>query len=180
MTQIALKPLQNSKPKKALPIEKLTNAAWQFAYAALWQEQHFYPKEVERVKLEITNYFLSGTDQQTAFITFCERIILANRYLAGEKSRYLPHPSIWFNKHFQFGFPETLQSYNKLQQKRAESPDYCESVYILADSYWQYTNKPYGKAFLKCRKKLLHLKEYGLIQLFYNAIIYSQLLNPCN
>jgi len=179
MAQIALTPPQNGKAK-SLPIEKLANAAWQFAYAALWQEQHFYPKEEERVKQEITNYFHSSPDHQKAFVTFCERIILANRYLAGEQSRYLPHPSIWFNKHFQYGFPETLSQHSKLQQKREETPDYCEGISLLANSYWLYTNKPYGKAFIKCRKKLLHLKEYGLIQLFYNAIIYSQLLNPNN
>ncbi len=178
MAQIALNPAQSRKSKKTPPIETLTNAAWQFAYAALWQEEHFYPKEVERVKQEISTYFLSSTDLQKAFIAFCERIILANQYFVDETPKYLPHPSIWFNKHFQYGFPETLSWYNKLQQKRAEIPDYREYIYILAKSYWQYTNKPYGKAFIKCRKKLLQLKEYGLIRLFYTSIIYSQLLNP--
>lgn len=180
MTQIALKPEQKNKTKKTPPVEILTNAAWQFAYAALWQEQHFYPKEIDRVKQEIAEYFLLSTDLQKAFIALCERVILTNRYLAFEKSRYLPHPSIWFNKNFQFGFAGTLSWYHKLQNKRQDIPNYHEGIQTLAQSYWQYTCKPSNKIFITCRKKLLQLKEYGLIHIFYYSIIYSQILNPIN
>ena len=180
MTQIAITPGQKSKSRKVLPIEKLTNAAWQFAYAALWQEQVFYPKEVDRVKAEINDYFRLSTDQQKAFIALCERVILTNRYLAFEKSRFLPHPSIWFNKNYQYGYAGTLSWYHRMQLKRQEIPTYHEGIQTLAQSYWQYTNKPSNKIFALGRKKLLHLKEYGLIQLFYYSIIYSQLLNPIN
>ena len=174
MTQIALKPGQKAAPQ----IDKLTNAAWQFAYAALWQEQHFYPKEIDRVKQEIAEYFRLSTDHQKAFTALCERVVLTNRYLANERSRYLPHPSIWFNKNYQYGYAGTLSWYQRLQNKRQEIPTYHEGIQTLAQYYWQYSNKPSNKTFSTCRKKLLHLKEYGLIQLFYYSIIYSQLLNP--
>ena len=180
MIQIAINAEQNGGSKKKPSIEKLTNAAWQFAYAALWQEENFYAKEIDRVKQEIADYFRLCTDPQKTFIALCERVVLTNRYLSLERSRYLPHPSIWFNKNYQYGYTGTLQWYHKLQLKRQEIPNYHEGINTLAQYYWQYTNKPSNRTFATCRKKLLQLKEYGLIQLFYYSIIYSQLLNPVN
>ena len=180
MTQIAVQPQKKKGEKQAHSIEKLTNAAWQFAYAALWQEESFYAKEIERVKQEIAEYFRLCTDPQKAFIALCERVILTNRYLAFEQSRYLPHPSIWFNRNYQFGYAGTLSWYHKLQLKRQEIPNFQEGIITLAQYYWQYTNKPANRTFATCRKKLLQFKEYGLIHIFYYSIIYSQILNPTN
>jgi hypothetical protein len=180
MAQIALIPQQKNKTKKSPSIEKLTHAAWQFAHAILWQEQQFYPKEIERTTLEITEYFRLSTDPQKAFIAFCERVVLTNNYLSGEQSRYLPQPSIWFNKNFPHGYTGTLPWYHKMQYMRQQVPNYKEGINTLAHYYWQYTIRPSKKTFAACRKKLLQLKEYGLIRLFYNSIIYSQFLNPVN
>lgn len=178
MTQIALDKTGKKTTNNTPPIDQLTNAAWQFAYAALWQEQAFFPKEIERVKKEIGDYFLLSSDIQKAFIALCERVVLTNRYLASEKSRYLPHPSIWFNKNYQFGYAGTLSWYHRVQTKRLEIPNYNEGIKTLAQYYWQYTRTPSNKIVTACRKKLHLLNEYGLVQIFYYAVIYSQILNP--
>jgi hypothetical protein len=171
---MALIPFHPPRNEKQPPIEVVTNAAWQLAYAALWQEQYFNNRETTRVKREIAGYLQSGDDIENGFLTFCERIILANRHYATGQSRYLPHPSIWFNQHYQQGYCETSSWHNSLQQ----NPEPYKGVSLLAKHYWQYLLYPCAPSFINCRKQLRQLREYGLIQLFYNAVIYSQIINP--
>ena len=155
----------------------LVEAAWKFAYSTLWHEQTFSAAELKSARKHLLAYFQDSTDLQQAFVQFCERVLLANRYLAGEKSRYVPNPSLWLNSRYAYGFAGTLSWYHQLVAQREKIKGYQEGIAVAAQHYWNYLTAPTNKAFVECRKKLLQLREYGLLQIFYNAIIYLNFLS---
>ncbi len=178
MTQIRLRPVVKGRNRKVPSVEQLSTSAWHFAHATLWREEHFYPKEVKGIKEQIGDYFRSSADPESAFKAFCERVLLASKYVEGTCPRFVPHPAIWFNKNYKFGFAGTRASYLSVQVTRELIPGYHEGMRLFAWYYWRYTVKPSCKVFTICRKKLLHLKEHSMIQCFYYSIIYSQFFHP--
>ncbi|MBS1773415.1 MAG: hypothetical protein JST82_11205 [Bacteroidetes bacterium] len=166
-------------PETSTPSELQTyiNAAWSFAYALLWHEQAFNKDEINRAKQHINCYFEFATDKKTAFIAFCERVVLANRFIQAEQSRYVPLPSIWLNRHYEHGFAGTKSWLQRIQIKRQEIPNYLQHISVVAEQYRQYVLNSSVKSFTACRKKLTELKAYGLLQYFYNAIIHLHYIN---
>lgn len=164
--------LQSSEPGNGqITTEQLIEAAWQLAYCALWHDQPFAAKEVQAARNYIGHYFHLSLDTQKAFTALCERVLLANRYLNSEQSRFVPQPSIWFNPKYQYGFAGTLPWYHRLIVKRTEVEGYQAGIAAVAKSYWQYATGSPANAFTSCRKNLLQLREYGLLQIFSNAVL---------
>ncbi len=170
---IHLAPHPNPGHKRQVTtIDKLSNAAWCFAHAILWPQQTFSKEDINRTLESIQSYFELAKDKKKAFTSFCERIILTDRYVSARPERYVPTPSVWFNRNYEFGFAGTKSWYHRLQIQREEIPGYLQQISVIASSYHDYSLKPSAKVFTRCRKKLLELKAYKLLQYFYNSIIH--------
>lgn len=165
------------KEAKTSTQEKLVNAAWKFAHCALWAEQSFTREEEDATKAYIREYFAAATDGKRAFTALIQRIILTQKYLLRSADRYLPQPSVWFNRACPHGFAGTLAWLSRVEQQRRQVPGYLAHVEALAQGYYSYTGSPDAAHFNRCREKLLQLRTPGLLQLFYNTIIYTNYLS---
>lgn len=156
--------------------ELLTDAAWQFAYALLWQHQQLSSFEVGRSRFHISNYIKRAPDRIKAFLHFCERVALAERYTSAGILTNPPMPSIWLNPKYEHGISETLSLLSELNRKREDVPGYMDQIFIIAEGYSQYILRPSAKVFRRCRRKLLNLSAYGMLQHYYNATLQSHYL----
>ncbi len=161
-------------PGITISSEQQVRSAWHFAHAALWQEDQFSNKEIQRVKIHLANYFNQQGDPNSVFITFCERVIIAVLQSAADPG-YLPHPSIWLQPGYRAGFATTATSHAFVTRCRLDDPRYMQEIGILAQHYLQYAITPSVTILSQCRKQLLAVKAYHLARLFYYAVIYSQL-----
>lgn len=157
--------------------ERVVDAAWKFAYCALWREQAIRPAEIKAAKEHLHLYFQQSADTRKAFIAFCERVLLTHQYISKGGNRYVPNPSLWLNSQYAYGFAGTKQWHEKYLAQRREIKGYLEGIAAVAKGYWDYTAAPSGKAFNDCRKKLVQLREMFGLQIFYNAIICLQFLS---
>lgn len=153
-------------------LRHLTYAAWNFAHTILWSEQQFSKQDEERTLDLIYSYFEQAENKKRAFIVFCERIVITNNFITGKASRYIPMPTVWFNRQYEHGFAGTLDWYKQIQNKRIDIPQYLQHLTIIAEHYYSYIKKPSARIFKQCRRKLLELKANNLLQLFYNTIIH--------
>jgi len=151
------------------PTQHLSISAWHLAYASLWTEQVFNKHEIDRAVV-----FIRGHLDDTSFVNFCERILIARSQSLIEPSSYLPQPSIWLHPGYGEGYVSTRLVHEKMQEKQLHIPGYQQEVRAFAKFYYQYQRQPSKACFYSCRKKLLGLKAYGLLQLFYQVIAYNQ------
>lgn len=161
-------------PGITISSEQQIRAAWHFAHAILWQEDQFSNKEIKRVNIYLADYFDQHGDPNSAFITFCERVIIAGLQNAAEPGT-LPHPSIWFQPNYRAGFAATAADHTFVIRCRIDNPGYMPEIAILAQHYLQYAITPSVTILSQCRKQLLAVKAYHLARLFYYAVIYSLL-----
>ena len=164
--------LLHSRKQPQLNADKLSDAAWNFAHTILWPEQEFSREDLSRAMESIHSYFEQARDKKKAFTVFCERIILTHKFVSALSCRFVPNPSVWFNRNYEHGFAGTKSWYQQVQLKREDIPGYLQHISVIACYYLDYTLNPSSKVFHSCRKKLLELKAYGLLQYFYNAIIH--------
>lgn len=155
--------------------ERLTNAAWAFARALLWQHQALSHSEVRNSKEHISAYLQAAPDQEQALHAFCERVALAERYLSAGISTYLPLPSVWLNPHYEHGFTATLPWLTSIREKQERVPGYMVQVTLIAEFYTRYVYRAAG-AVRRCRRRLMAQRAYGMLQHFYNAIIHFNYL----
>lgn len=158
--------------------ERLTDSAWAFARALLWQHQTLASSEVRDSKAHIAAYLQTAPDPEQALRSFCERVALAERYLSAGISTYLPLPSVWLNPHYEHGFTATLPWLSSVHKKQDQVPGYMVQVSVIADAYTRYTLHPCGSEVRRCRRKLRTQRAYGMLQHFYNAIIHLNYLLP--
>jgi hypothetical protein len=163
---------QPGRKRQAIDIYKLSNAAWNFAHTILWPEQTFCKEDLNRIMESIQSYFELAKDKKRAFTCFCERIVLTDRYISACSNRYVPNPSVWFNRNYEFGFAGTKNWYQRVQLRREEIPGYLQHISVIASYYLDYSLNPSATIFNGCRKKLLELKAHDLLQYFYNTIIH--------
>ncbi|MFI5195720.1 MAG: hypothetical protein ACHQD8_01400 [Chitinophagales bacterium] len=164
-------PNENGKTIKTT-IESYCEGAWSFANTVLWPEQSFPKDELQLALQYIRHYFELARDKKKAFVAFCERIILTKRYITAQPGRFLPAPSVWFNYYYAHGFTGTKSWLEQIQAKRKDIPGYLQHISTVAEYYLLYIQRPSAKTFNSCRKKLLALKAYSLLQFFYNAILH--------
>lgn len=105
-------------------INLLTDATWNFAHNILWDKFSFSEAEIELAKIYIKEYYEGIKPEkftQTAsqhFTGYCERVLLAKKYVSRFFHRYIPHPCIWLNKNNPKGFAGTKAWYQRIQRKR--------------------------------------------------------------
>ena len=153
-------------------INRLVEAAWNFAHAILWKDLQFAPSEIEDAKTHIRYYFMEADNKKNAFLAFCERIILTDKYIRAGEGRYVPSPSVWFNRYFEHGFRGTKSWYRSVEAKRKEVPSYLKHFSILARHYYAYVLRQTPGTIQSCRHKLLLLNAKSMLQIFYNTIVH--------
>lgn len=154
------------------PVEKLVNAAWAFARCALWPEQDFDMLEDGDTRAYIREYFTASTNRKRAFHALIQRVVLTQKYIRRERERFLPAPSVWFNRRYPFGFAGTLSWLHNVEQQRKEVPGYLAHIEALAHGYYEYAVRPCTRRFNRCRRTLLRHRATSLLQLFYNTVIH--------
>ena len=165
-------PRQDRESLLTPQLEKLVNTAWKFSQCALWPEQELSPVEEEAARGYIREYFTASTDRKRAFTALIQRVILTQKYLRRDRERFLPQPSIWFNRRYPFGFAGTLPWLHRVEQQRKEVPGYLAHVEALAHAYYSYMLRPSIQRFNRCREKMLRHGAHSLLQLFYNTVIH--------
>lgn len=165
-------PRYNRENISEQPVEKLVNAAWQFSQCALWPEQTLDLLEDGDTRAYIREYFTAATDKKRAFTALIQRVILTQKYVRRDRERFLPQPSIWFNRRYPFGFAGTLPWLHNVEQQRKEVPGYLAHIEALAHGYYDYIVRPSTRRFNRCREKMLRHRANSLLQLFYNTVIH--------
>ena len=155
---------------------QIEDSCWLLLYTALWQHDALPAAEIAYAKQAIHKEFISQETVKQAFLQFCERVLIANRLLQVDPSHWIDVPSIWLHPEYEEGFSGTLGVYNKVVEKRQRTPDYQEGIAAFTEAYWQYLTHPSKVVLKKLRKRLLLLREYGLLQLWNNVIILHQSL----
>ncbi len=160
--------------KKGTPVSKHVEAGWLLVYVALWQHESFPRQEVVYAQQIIQKELNDSSGSKPAFIQYCERVILANRLLQVNPADWIDVPSIWFHPDHMDGFAGTTSLYRQVAIKRQTIPGYQQGVSIFADAYWCYLNHATPSVLKTTRKRLLQLREYGLLQLWNNLIMLHQ------
>lgn len=161
-----------SSPQPISPA--LIQAGWLLCYTALWQYESFPDREIGYAQEVINKALLSRMGLKQAFIEYCERILLANRLFHADPSQWVDMPSLWFHPDYSEGFSGTLSVYQQIKTERAMIPGYQRGIKVMANAYWQYLNCPSSIVLKRCRRQLLSLREYNLLQLWNNLIITYQ------
>lgn len=147
-------------------VEQFVNAAWNFAYSSLWNSTQFSSKEIRTTKQNIEVYFLLAKSPRNAFLSFCQRVLLARHYLTSNKGRYMPLPSIWFDKNNEYGFVGTKKWYAEIKDVRTSLPGYKEEIKALAEAVLEYSEEPTEKNFFYWRNYFIEKGTPGLLNLF--------------
>lgn len=152
----------------------LSEAAWKFAYCLLWSHQKLSITEVESAKRKLVHYFKNNANKRVAFISFCERIILSQRYYHAHPELSIEHPSLWLNPYYYNGFSKTFAWLCSVRKTRKENPFYLQHFSTLASFYYGYANNPVLPLFNKCRCKLRRQKAYSLLAFWYAIEHYDE------
>ena len=155
---------------------QLVDAAWNFAYTSLWNNTIFSTKEAEAAKEKIFEYFSLAKDTRKAFVSFCQRVLLARYYVNSVKGRYMPLPSVWFEKSNEYGFVSTRKWLQEVKDVRQSLPNYKQEVKALAEAVLEFSEEPTVKNYQYWRGYFIEQKTPGLLSLFQMTAI-QQLCN---
>jgi hypothetical protein len=176
MTKTSTKPGQEPVPKFILPdrgpqAQKLTDAAWDFAYAALWPKEKFRESAIKAFKNTIVYYLQDDSFLRQSFRIFLEAVALFKKNYAQEK---LTQPLVWLNQGYRAGFTQALQCYQRARELRKNIPLYEQEVHALAVTISKYIKRPTRSMLHSRRSTLLLQRDENLLQLFCGFIIHYQ------
>jgi len=161
----------NGQLFETAPIENFVSAAWNFAYSSLWNSTQFSTKEIRTAKEKIEDYFTLAKNPRNAFLSFCQRVLLARQYVTSAKGRYMPLPSVWFDKNNEYGFVCTKDWFAEIRLVRSSLPNYKEEIKALAEAVLEYSEEPTAQNFTYWRTYFIEKGTPGLLNLFQvNAI----------
>ena len=95
----------------------------------------FTPNETKSFKSLLEVYFKDKGFFFYFFVEFCERILLAKRYVARRSGRYVAKPIDYLNIHFKFGIAGTEDWYKQLEQQRKLVPQYTKALRGLPKAF---------------------------------------------
>lgn len=153
------------------PVAHFVNAAWNFAYSSLWNSTHFSEREICNAKEKIEVYFTLAKNPRKAFLSFCQRVLLARHYVNAGTSRYLPLPSVWFDRNNEYGFVGTAKWFYEVRRTRESLPTYKEELKALAEAVLEYSEEPTVQNFAYWRAYFIDKGTPGLLNLFQVAAI---------
>jgi len=152
----------------------LINGLWNVAQGALWINRNFTPKEKENLKELIADHFYNAKNNKRNFKELVERICLAKRYVARKRGRYISKPQDWLNIHYPLGLTGTSAWLNKVNEVRADVPEYNQGINTLAKGILKFIESPTAPTFYRYRRLLMEQKQFDLLQIFNNTIINLQ------
>lgn len=144
----------------------IIDAAYTFAYTALWGCTHFSEKEIEKAKEQIAEFFAPVKNKEEAFIIFCERVLLARKYVIACSKRFIPLPSVWLDHKNSKGFAGTRTWYEELVTARNSLPAYKSENRVLAAAVLQFNQKPTGETYNKWKNEVRLREKRDLFILF--------------
>jgi hypothetical protein len=154
--------------------ERLADAAWDFAYAALWPQEKFRESETKAIKNIVAYYLQDDSFLRLSFKIFIEAIVLYKKHLDEET---ILHPLVWLNQGYGGGFTKALQCYQEVQELRKTVPLYEHPANVLATLIFKYTNKPTPAMIRLCRSTLLLQRDETLLNLFYCHLIHANYIH---
>jgi len=147
--------------------------AWTFVHAALFPNEVYNEKEVLNFQFLIGEQFDPAICAEKNLIRFCVRVMLAKRYTEKNRAYHLPRPALWLNKNYENGYAKTKTWYDTLIEKRRLVGAYGQPLFVLAHAIFKYSVAPNTPLFQLYREKLLHLKAYNCLNVFYNATLFQ-------
>jgi len=156
-----LKVVKGYKEQQA-DLSHLVDTAWTFAYSSLWNCSLFSTKEIDAAKESIREFLLLSKTPRTAFLSFCQRVLLARYYL--DKGNILP--SVWLDRKNGNGFASTKQWYNEIKTLRESLPHYKTEIKALAEAVLEYSEEPTPQNFYYWKNYFIEKQTPGLLTLF--------------
>lgn len=144
----------------------LVDTAWTFAYSSLWNCSLFSTKEIEAAKESIREFLQLSKTPRTAFLSFCQRVLLARYYITGGNNRYIPLPSVWLDRKNDKGFAGTKQWYNEIKTVRESLPHYKMEIKALAEAVLEYSEESTQRNFYYWKNYFIEKQTPGLLTLF--------------
>jgi hypothetical protein len=157
-------------------VQQLVDSAWNFAYNALWGMTIFSSRETNAAKARIHEYLTLAKSPRKAFLSFCERVLLARHYITQAKGRYIPLPSVWFDVDNQNGFIGTRSWFAEIKAIRQSLPNYKQEIKALAEAVLEFSDEPSIKNYQYWRQYFIDKETPGLLNLFQVTAI-QQLCN---
>ena len=147
-------------------VQQLVDSAWNFTYNSLWSMSIFSTKEIEAAKATIYEYLTLAKSPRKAFLTFCQRVLLARHYVSAAKGRYIPLPSLWFDKDNQNGFAGTKKWFQEIKAIRESLPNYKQEIKALAEAVLEFSDEPSVQNYQYWRQYFIGKGTPGLLNLF--------------
>jgi hypothetical protein len=157
-------------------VQQLVDSAWNFAYNSLWSMTIFSTKEIDAAKARIHEYLTLAKSPRKAFLSFCQRVLLARHYISQVKGRYIPLPSVWLDKDNQTGFAGTKNWFSEIKAVRESLPNYKQEIKALAEAVLEFSDEPSVQNYQYWRQYFIEKGTPGLLNLFQVTAI-QQLCN---
>jgi len=164
------------EPEFKAKINFYTLQAWKFSKSILYPNQEFTYEQHKLTQRYIGEYFsLIRKDQfankaEKLFIQFCERVLLAKKYIDRNPSRFIPVPWTWFDKHFPNGFRGTLPWLRAVHKKRESLKRKHSNLTDLCNHYSIYLSEPSIACYKQIEKNLQEKGDSELVNLYYGCI----------
>jgi hypothetical protein len=153
--------------------QKAIITSWVFIHAALYRNEVFTEKEVLNFQFLIGEHYDPSQTAERNFTRISVRVMLAKRYMEKNRSYRLPRPALWLNKNYDNGLVKTKEWYESLLEKRKLVGAYAQPLFVLAHGVFKYASSPNTPLFQLYRDKLLHLKAYNCLNVFYTATLFQ-------
>lgn len=154
-------------------LDGLTDTAWTFVHSALWNCTQFTTKEINAAKGKIAEYLRLSKQPRKAFLSFCQRVLLARYYLNITDGRFLPLPSAWLDRSNEKGFASTKGVYDEVRAIRESLPGYKAEIKALAEAVLEFSEEPTEQNFLYWRNYFTERQTPGLLNLFQVHVVNS-------
>lgn len=138
---------------------------------AYMQCTHFSTEEIYIAKKYISDHFTLSQNKEEGFIIFCERVLLARKYILADKNRFIPLPSVWLNKYNTKGFAGTKKWHDDTSETRHSLPSYKSEIRSLAKAIFEYGQQPSPENYHYRRDHFTSNREHDLLILFQLFVI---------
>ncbi|TRU49827.1 MAG: hypothetical protein EWV91_07080 [Microcystis aeruginosa Ma_QC_Ca_00000000_S207] len=149
-------------------------ATWQVAQSALWADKVFTDTDKEEFLSLISEYYRGSKNKPACFKQIVQRILLARRYVKGNKYRYIAKPADWLNIHFRYGISGTKTWYERIREERKKVPHYHEGIKLFADGAWEYLSSPTAEHYNRLHAQLFQREQHDLIVVLHHLVAIHQ------
>ncbi|MFN8436028.1 MAG: hypothetical protein U0V72_00200 [Cytophagales bacterium] len=174
--QETLSTVAGDVPEFGIWINRYTEQAWAFSKSILYPNRDFTEEQNKLTKRYIREYFslirkehFPGQSQKL-FLQFCERVLLARKYLDRNPSRFIPVPWTWFDKHFANGFRGTLSWLKTVHEKRDNLKKKYQNLTELCNLYSIYLSEKSVACYKQIEKTLQQKEDPSLVHLYHHCI----------